>query len=194
MNGYDQFSADLKHETTRRGIKTSLAVQTPFNKFERFNGELSHHANRNGFATAATVTTSVPGYRRFGLNVNHNGDIGNFQSSAVVNMPFHSLRTLRANVNHRGHLRDFASGAAVDYDGKKVQADVMFKQAGENIDASITLKTPIPQLSDLTLTASHAAAANAKTGKLEAIINQVKAAEMDYSYTVGQRAEVRSSI
>ena len=194
MNGYDQFSADLKHETTRRGIKTNLAVQTPFNKYERFNGELSHHANRNGFATAATVTTSVPGYKRFGLNVNHNGDIGNFQSSAVVNMPFHSLRTLRANVNHRGHLRDFASGAAVDYDGKKVQANVMFKQAGENIDASITVKTPMPQLSDLTLTASHAAAANAKTGKLEAIVNQVKAAEMDYSYTVGQRAEVRSSI
>lgn len=194
MSGYDQFSADLKHETTNRGIKTSLALRTPINKYERFNGELSHHANRNGFATTAAVTTPVPGYRRFGFNVNHNGDLGNFQSSAVVNMPFDRLRTLRANVNHRGHLRDFSSGAAVNYDDQKVQANVMFKQAGENVDASITLKTPMPQLSDLTLTASHAAIANAKTGKFEAIINQVKTAELDYSYTVGQRAEVSMSL
>lgn len=190
MSGYDQFSADLKHETTSRGIKTSLALQTPFDKYKRLSGEVSHQANRNGFATSATARTSIPGYRRFGVNVNHNGDLGNFQSSAVVNTPFPSVRTLRANINHRGHVKDFSSGASADYNGRKLQANVMFKQAGENVDASITLKTPFEQLNDLTLTASHGAAANAKTGKLEAIVNQVKAAEMDYSYTVGQRAEV----
>ena len=191
MNGYKQFSAELKHEKTRRGFKTSVALRTPFDKYERLGAELSHASNRNGFTTNGAVTTSIPAYRRFDFNVNHNGEVGNFETNAVVNLP--RLPSVTANVVHRGHLRDFASGASVAYGAKEVQADVVFKQVGQNIDATITIKTPFAQLNDFALTASHSNAANGNKGSLEAIMNQRKVAEMAYSYMAGQRVQVSVS-
>ena len=188
MDGYKQFSADLKHENTRRGFKTIVSLRTPFDKYERLGGELSHAANRNGFTTTGAITTSVPGYGRLDFNVNHNGEVGNFETNAVVNLP--KLPTVRANVLHRGHLRDFASGASVAYGAKEVQANVIFKQVGENVDASITIKTPFAELNNFALTASHSNAANGKKGSLEAVMNQMKVAGMTYTYMAGQRVQV----
>ena len=79
VNG--EWKANIKHDMTRRGFKSSAFLNAPIGQF---GGSVSHHGDLSDFLTTASVNTPYRAIRSLSATVHHVGMLPNCESGAEV--------------------------------------------------------------------------------------------------------------
>ena len=132
-------------------IQVTATLSSPFEAIREAKFKLNHEGNSNIFVTSSDI--SVNGQEiRGSFNFNKRGTV--IESSGSLSTPFEQMKEGSFRLNHRGDYSDFVTSGQVDFDRKKIDAELLFKLQPE-IMTTARLSTPWTALQQFNFNLNH---------------------------------------
>ena len=134
---YDEkiISTLTEYEYDNTGAKGKFELNSPWPFLRDFKLELYHSGSMGDFRNSGSVQYNG---RRYSGNTQYKNNRRGYSAVAAVSIP----EEYGFSLNHEGDYYDMNNNMELNFDGKKIRAETIYKNDGRNLESSFNVKSP----------------------------------------------------